>query len=119
MRINIEKRDNVAIVKISGDIKFSTCPEFVDSVFGLIQEGHKQILLSWEDVDYFDSSALGALISIRKQFEKIPDSKLAIFTPHEEHLDIFRKINLYSFFEISNEMPKALESFSKKAVKIE
>jgi anti-sigma B factor antagonist len=118
MRINVEQRDNIAIVKISGDIKFSTYSEFVDSISGLIQQGHNQILLSWENVDYFDSSALGALISIRKQVEKIPDGQLAIYTPHEEHLNVFRKINLFSFFEISSEMSSALESFSKKTIRV-
>lgn len=118
MRISIEKHDDITIVKISGDIKFSTCPEFVDSIFKLISQGNDKILLSLENVEYFDSSALGALISIKKQFERIPDGKLAIYTPHEEHLNIFRKINLHKFFEVSNDYGSAIENFHSTTTKI-
>lgn len=119
MRIDVEKHNGIAIVKVTGDIKFTTCSDFVQQITNLLNQGNKQMLISWEDVDYFDSSALGALITIRRQFDKVPGAQLAVYTPHEEHINVFKKINLQSFFRITNDMSTALEFFTKDTVMVE
>ena len=63
----------VTIVDISGRIELGEESGAVrDMVRGLLGKGHKQILLNLGDVNYIDSSGLGAFVvftSARKQGE--------------------------------------------------
>ena len=49
------------VVAVSGEIDLFTAPEFKQQLLGMIESGHPLIALDLSDVDFLDSSGLGAI----------------------------------------------------------
>jgi len=113
MRIDVYTQDDVSVVEVSGDILFSNWKEFVDKVSNLIDKGHNKILLSLEEVNYFDSSAMGGFICIFKRLKSVPDGKMTLFTSKKEHIDILHQAYFQSLMDVCSDMSSALASLSK------
>ena len=111
MEITVTERDGISILSFKGDLQFSNWQEMVNAASKLINDGKKEIVVSWDQVGYIDSSALGALVSIHKLFQRIPDGKSVIFTTREEHHFIFRQAHFHSFLDIYDDLDKAMSSF--------
>ena len=111
MEIKVIERDGIPILSFSGDLQFSNWQEMVDAASKLIDEDKTQIIVSWDNVGYIDSSALGALVSIHKLFQRLPNGKSVFFTSQEEHHFVFRQTHFHSFLDIFKDLDEALNSF--------
>ncbi|MGH7339885.1 MAG: STAS domain-containing protein [Candidatus Rokuibacteriota bacterium] len=64
--MQLEERvvDNVAVIKITGDITLSKGGDVLlkDKVQSLLQQGHKNLLVDLSGVSYVDSAGLGQLV---------------------------------------------------------
>jgi len=82
-----------------------------DELYGLVEdEGHKQLLLNFGNVQYLSSAALGKLINLKKKVGVVK-GKLKLCCIHPDLLEVFRITRLDQVFEIYAEEQAALDKF--------
>jgi anti-sigma B factor antagonist len=115
MTTSIRQASAVTVVDISGRIELGgESAALRDMVCDLLSKGHKQILLNLGDVQYIDSSGLGALVSafttVRKQ-----GGELKLLNLTNKVRDLMQITKLYTVFDITNDETEAVKSFTQLA----
>ena len=85
--------------------------EVGDQLYSLVEdEGHKQLLLNFGNVQYLSSAALGKLINLKKKVGAVK-GKLKLCCIHPDLLEVFRITRLDQVFEIHDDQQAALATF--------
>ena len=85
--------------------------EVGDQLYSLVEdEGHKQLLLNFGNVQYLSSAALGKLINLKKKVSAVK-GKLKLCCIHQDLLEVFRITRLDQVFEIYPEEQTALDKY--------
>jgi anti-sigma B factor antagonist len=105
----------VTVVDISGRIELGEESAAVrDMVSKLLNNGHKQILLNLGDVNYIDSSGLGALVSSFTSARKQGGELKLLNLTNKVH-DLMQITRLYTVFDIMDDEAVAVKSFAQSA----
>ncbi|MCA1684680.1 MAG: STAS domain-containing protein [Planctomycetia bacterium] len=110
--LRLETIDGVTVVSFV-DTKIVTeenIQEVGDQLYGLVEEGHKKLLLNFGNVQYLSSAALGKLINLKKKVGAAK-GKLKLCCIHPDLLEVFRITRLDQVFEIHAEEQAALDKF--------
>ena len=103
----------VTVVDISGRIELGEESATVrDLVSKLLNNGHKQILLNLGDVNYIDSSGLGALVSSFTSARK-QGGELKLLNLTDRVTDLMQMTKLYTVFDIKDDEAVAVNSFGQ------
>jgi anti-sigma B factor antagonist len=71
MAIEVERHDNVTIVRPAGDrLDIEVAGEFRAMLLSLIDQGDRNLVVDLQDVVFIDSSGLGALVSALKTIKR-------------------------------------------------
>lgn len=62
--------NNTPIIRVKGEIDIHTCPQLADALNKLHQMGHNFIILNLINVQYIDSTGLGAIARCAHQLSK-------------------------------------------------
>jgi anti-sigma B factor antagonist len=81
-------------------------PQFKASVAEMIQRGEQTIVLDLSEVDFIDSSGLGALVSLLKRMA--PKGTLAVCGLREAAFNMFRLTRMDKVFSIYSTRSEAL-----------
>ena len=67
MQIDEQVKDDVTIVKVTGDITLNKGGDIIlkDKINSLLQQGRKKLLLDLGGVSYVDSAGLGQLVQVK------------------------------------------------------
>lgn len=85
--------------------------EVGDQLYSLVEdEGHRQLLLNFGNVQYLSSAALGKLINLKKKVGAVK-GKMKLCCIHPDLLEVFRITRLDQVFEIYPEEQTALDKF--------
>ena len=114
MQLKHKKTNDVLIVRpLEKRIDASTAAEFKQKMGEWIDSGNRRIVLNLSEVDFIDSSGLGAIIS---GFKKIGnDGNLVICTVKESVMSLFRLTRMNRVFDIYASETEALDALSVKA----
>src|SRR5215208_195993 len=111
--LRLENIDGVTVVSFV-DTKIVTeenIQEVGDQLYSLVEdEGHKQLLLNFGNVQYLSSAALGKLINLKKKVGAVK-GKLKLCCIHPDLLEVFRITRLDQVFEIYPEEQAGLDKF--------
>jgi anti-sigma B factor antagonist len=111
--LRLENIDGVTVVSFV-DTKIVTeenIQEVGDQLYSLVEdEGHKQLLLNFGNVQYLSSAALGKLLNLKKKVGAAK-GKLKLCCIHPDLLEVFRITRLDQVFEIYAEEQAALDKF--------
>ena len=103
----------VTVVDISGRIELGEESAAVrDLVSKLLSNGHKQILLNLGDVNYIDSSGLGALVSSFTSARK-QGGELKLLNLTDRVTDLMQMTKLYTIFVVREDEAVAVKSFGQ------
>jgi anti-sigma B factor antagonist len=103
----------VMVVDITGRIELGEeSAALRDLVSGLLNNGHKQILLNLGDVNYIDSSGLGALVSSFTSARK-QGGELKLLNLTDKVTDLMQMTKLYTVFDIKDNEAVAVNSFGQ------
>jgi anti-sigma B factor antagonist len=103
----------VTVVDISGRIELGEESAAVrDLVSKLLSNGHKQILLNLGDVNYIDSSGLGALVSSFTSARK-QGGELKLLNLTDRVTDLMQMTKLYTIFDVREDEAVAVKSFGQ------
>jgi anti-sigma B factor antagonist len=105
--------DGVTVVDLSGRITLGEGSVILrDTIKDLLGKGHKKILLNLGDVSYIDSSGIGELVSaftsVRNQ-----GGELKLLNLTKKVHDLLQITKLYTVFDVKDDEPGAISSFSK------
>ena len=87
------------IIFLKGDLDINTVKEFQDEVLKKYKDLDKDIVFDLEELDYIDSTALGAIITVFKEV-KDKGRKLSVINAKKNIKKLFYITELDSLFEI-------------------
>jgi anti-sigma B factor antagonist len=112
MEYQIERRDDILVLKFSGDITVYQLQHFKQALEVVKKQKYqgKNIIIDLAEVDYFDALALGSLCAFSRQVrEKGGDLKL--INMNQDIKLVFDLSHLSKVYEIYDSMEKAVKSF--------
>ena len=116
--MQIEQRvdGEVVIVKVTGDITLGKGADVVlkETIGGLLQQGHRKLLLDLGGVSYVDSAGLGQLVQMHATTAR-QNGVLKLLNVTKRLKDLLVVTRLLVVFETFENEKEALESFRKDA----
>jgi anti-sigma B factor antagonist len=111
MNVKRQDIDNVVLLTIADkDANLTRSEKFKEIVFKEIESGSRNLIISFENVEYLDSSFLGALVAILKNL--VPkQGKLSLIALNSDIRNLFELTRLDKIFDLRESMSSALESF--------
>lgn len=107
MQIDDRQEGNVLIVRPREQaLDAYAAPGFRDRMGELIQQGHRAIVLNLSDVNFLDSTGLGAIVSTLKRLDG--RGVMVICGVHEMVMDVFRLTRMDRVFPIVASTDEAL-----------
>ncbi len=106
------EKEGTLVVKIEEErLDASTAADFKKNVLEQVAEGKNKIVLNLKQVDFIDSSGLGAIVTILKRVSE--DGDLCICSPTEPVKNMFkltRMERVFRIFETEDEAVEAMKS---------
>jgi anti-sigma B factor antagonist len=101
----------VAVVDFSGKITLGQGSSVLRSTIrGLLDRGHRKILLNLADVDYIDSSGIGELVSAYTAVRTANGEMKLLQLTRRVH-DILQITRLFTVFDVQSDEESAVRSF--------
>jgi len=104
------EREGVTILVLKGRITVGEVTPVRDKITELTAEGHKQIVLDLEHVDYIDSTGLGNLVISFTQV-KNAGGALKLLHLNKRNVELLALTRLHTVFEVFAEETDAVNSF--------
>jgi anti-sigma B factor antagonist len=102
---------DVAIVDFSGRITLGEGSAVLrNTIRGLLDNGHRKILLNLADVDYIDSSGIGELVSAYTAVRNLKGELKLLQLTRRVH-DILQITRLFMVFDVQSDERAAIHSF--------
>lgn len=113
MHINVEPREDYAILHLRGEFDTYYCPHFQAEIDGLVKGGIVRAILNLRLVKFINSTALGAMIKASKQLEAA-GGKLTISRPSAFARDIIEKVGLDRVVPVFDDDEQAAEHLASQ-----
>lgn len=113
MSIEIQQRDRegITILDLKGRLTVGDeVSRFRDQLQKLINSGHRNIVLQLEDVDYIDSTGLGALVMAYTSMQKA-GGKIKLLNLSRRGIELLVMTKLTTIFEVFDDEQSAINSF--------
>lgn len=108
MELSIKNTDDLALLKIvESRLDAANAPELRSKVNELIETGAQRIVLDISDVEFMDSSSLGAMVSILKMVGSSGD--LVVAGAHGIVADLFKLTRMDRVFRMTDTVESALD----------
>ncbi|MBU0544205.1 MAG: STAS domain-containing protein [Proteobacteria bacterium] len=108
MQIKTGKEKNMLIVSVKGKIDTITAPEFEKTLFSLITQGEKNLLLNFSELDYINSAGLRSILVSAKQL-KVNNGKLSFSELKGPVKEVFKISGFSTIFDIFDTQEDALK----------
>jgi anti-sigma B factor antagonist len=105
------EREGVTIVDLNG--RLTVGPEatvFRDRVQKLNESGHRNVILNLKEVDYVDSTGLGALVMSYTSMQKA-GGKIKLLNLTRRSIELLVMTKLTTIFEVFDDEQNAINSF--------
>ncbi len=93
----ITKEEKPSVIKLYGELDIYASQEFKDDSINLLNQNKDDIYLDFTNLDYIDSTGLGALISILKEAQEM-DKKIYLIEVNERIRKLFKITQLEEMF---------------------
>ncbi|NGO13922.1 STAS domain-containing protein [Streptomyces sp. HC44] len=99
--------DDCAVLQIAGEIDVYTAPKLREGVIDLLDKDVLHLIADLRDVDFLDSTGLGALVGSLKRL-RTREGSLKLVIDSDRLLRIFRITGLVQVFSIHPSVPEAI-----------
>jgi anti-sigma B factor antagonist len=107
LKLDHHNRDGIEIVDVEGEIDVYTAPRLRELLIDLVNNGHYQLVVNMEKVEFLDSTGLGVLVGGLKRV-RAHDGSLDLVCTQERILKIFRITGLTKVFGIHDTFDDAI-----------
>jgi anti-anti-sigma factor len=112
MEVKAETMKRCELVTVSGRVDSSTAPELEEVLLGLIQTGHKNIVVNLRETSFISSAGLKALLSALMKVRKmIPPGDVVISGITAELRESFDLVGFDRLFKFYDDNLHAVGSF--------
>ncbi len=108
MELKIRKNSNIYIIDVSGEMDLYNSYKLKELVMKMLEKKICNFIINLENVEYIDSSGIGALIYICSTLKKM-DTKLKIANIHGSVKKVIELTKLMGYFPIANTVPEAIQ----------
>ncbi len=112
MRGTREVRDNYQLFRLIGQLDAFSEPTFRKVIGNCIDEGPKHIILGLSQIDFIDSSGLGALVQLVKKAQGTEGGSLQIVT-NPRVTQTVKLVRLEKFLSLQPSLEAAVESIKE------
>lgn len=99
LEIEIHRYPNIGVINLKGNFVLNEIKQF-DTKIKDLKENYNEIGISFENVQFVDSSGLGLLVQLYKYLREKKDGELYIFGPTKEIKEVFDYSQLSKYFKI-------------------
>ncbi|WP_225894684.1 STAS domain-containing protein [Leptolyngbya sp. O-77] len=103
-----EVRDNSQVFRLAGLLDAFSEPTFRKVVDKYIEEGPSSVILDMSQIDFIDSSGIGALVQVAKKVQQA-SGKLQLIA-NSRVMQTIKMVRLEQFFKIQPNVEAALEN---------
>ena len=107
LKLDHHTRDGIEVVDVEGEIDVYTAPRLRELLIELVNNGHYQLVVNMEKVEFLDSTGLGVLVGGLKQ-ARAHEGWIDLVCTQSRILRIFRITGLNRVFSIYDTVPEAL-----------
>ncbi|MDR2211957.1 MAG: anti-sigma factor antagonist [Spirochaetaceae bacterium] len=107
MELKIRKNAEIYIIDVLGEMDLYNSYKLKELIMKMIEKKIERFIINLEDVEYIDSSGIGALIYITSTIKKV-NLKLAITNVHGSVKKVIELTKLSGFFPILQTLEEAI-----------
>ena len=111
LRVEVEERDDHALVVAIGEIDASTVGSVETAVRAALDGGHRQVLLDFAQVTFIDSTGLGLLVKSHRRAQSL-DAVFAVVHPTPHTRKLMRVLGLDQLLHVYDSSQDALAAGS-------
>ncbi len=113
MELKVRKFSSTYIIDVNGEMDLYNSYKLKELVLKMIEKQIDKFIINLENVDYIDSSGIGALIFICSHIKKV-NMKLQITNIHGSVKKVIELTKLMGYFPISNTIEQAISKIELK-----
>ncbi|MCX7025510.1 MAG: anti-sigma factor antagonist [Spirochaetes bacterium] len=107
MELKIRKNGNNYIIDVNGEMDLYNSYKLKELVMKMLEKKVEKFIINLENVDYIDSSGIGALIYICSTIKKM-NFRLIITNIHGSVKKVIELTKLMGYFPITNSIDEAI-----------
>lgn len=108
--IRESEREGVVILSLKGRLTVGEASTVRDKVSAIAAQGHVNVVLNLENVEYIDSTGLGALVICFTSLKKAGGA-LKLVNPNKRNVELLLLTKLHTIFEVFSDDQDAVNSF--------
>jgi len=112
MELKIRKHSDTYIVDVNGEMDLYNSYKLKELIMKMLEKKVERFIINLENVDYIDSSGIGALIYICSTIKKM-NLKLIIANIHGSVKKVIELTKLMGYFPIANSIDEALQQMEE------
>lgn len=112
MNIQIERHDQITVLRPVGRLDSATSSSFEKAVTAAFDGGARWMVLDFEALEYISSAGVRSALVAGKRARGLPGGRLLVCSMNQQVGDIFRISGFIAIFEICENLPAALARFT-------
>jgi anti-sigma B factor antagonist len=105
--LDVVERNGYAVLAVQGEVDVYTAPQFREQLIQLVDQGHRQIVVDLEGVEFLDSTGLGVLVGGLKRVRS-QDGDLSLVCTQRRILKVLEITGLTKVFDIHDSVDAAV-----------
>ncbi len=101
MDIDFKDMGEHKIIEVGGEVDLYNVSELKKALFSITDGNHKSVIVDMKNVNYMDSSGIGALVAGQKKM-KAHSGSFGLMNIHDDVLNILKLATVDKFFKIYN-----------------
>ena len=112
MELKIRKNEDIYIIDVLGEMDLYNSYKLKELLLKMIEKKIEKFIINMDDVEYIDSSGIGALIYITSTIKKM-NLKLSLANIHGSVKKVIELTKLTNFFPILPNLEEAIKFIGK------
>ena len=105
--LDVQERNGHAVLAVQGEVDVYTAPQFREQLIQLVDQGHRNIVVDLEGVEFLDSTGLGVLVGGLKRVRS-HDGDLSLVCTQRRILKVLEITGLTKVFSIHDSVDSAV-----------
>ena len=110
MEIIEKEKNGISIFKLSGRLDSNTSPGFEEKIVQAINNGAKEMVVDFQDLDYISSAGLRVILKTTKDLKRV-DGKIILYSMQDYVREVFEISGFDTFLPIVPTLDEALKKF--------
>ena len=110
LEIRVSEREGIAICALKGRLTVNEAGSLREKVSELLAAGRKKFVFDLEEVDYIDSTGLGAMVICFTTIKK-EEGTLKLANLNRRNVELLALTKLHTIFEVFSSLDDAVNSF--------